>query len=192
MRDYTKRLAYHFRHTYNVGADGPGKDVVVCIASGQILLPTMFYGVIAAGGVYSAASSAFTYLELARQIKQGKSRLIVASPDCKEVAVKAARECGVPLDRVLILDSVGGHRSVQDVEGRGRNLIEAEMDGREMLDWEVVTDKAVLDERIICLLYSSGTTGVPKGTTSFLLSFAILLSTLAGIISRLQTRLSTA
>ncbi|EXJ90666.1 hypothetical protein A1O1_03770 [Capronia coronata CBS 617.96] len=162
-RDYTKRIAYHFRHTYGIGADGPGKDVVVCISSGQILLSDIFYGVIAAGGVYSAASSSFTPLELARQIKQGKSLLIVASPDCTNVAVKAAQKCGVPLDRVLVLDSMGGNRSIQDVLGKGQNLIEGDGKLNERLDWEVITDKEVLSNRVICLLYSSGTTGAPKG-----------------------------
>ena len=36
-RAYTKRIAYHLRNSYGVGKNGPGKDVVVCIASGQIL-----------------------------------------------------------------------------------------------------------------------------------------------------------
>ena len=85
-REYTKRLAYHFRQTFDIGKNGPGKDVVVCQSSGQVLLPTIFYGVIAAGGVYSAASSSFTSLELARQVKQGNTSLIIASSDCRETA----------------------------------------------------------------------------------------------------------
>lgn len=164
-RAYTKRIAYAMRHAFGIGSSGPGKDVVVVISSGQILLSNIFYGVIAAGGVFSAASSAFTYLELARQVKQGRSNLIVASPDCRDVAIKAAKECGVPLSRVLVLESMGGKRVLQDVEGRGRNLVGGETKGEETLEWEVVTDKTILAERVICLLYSSGTTGIPKGAS---------------------------
>jgi 4-coumarate--CoA ligase len=36
-RAYTKRIAYHLRNSYGIGKNGPGKDVVVCISSGQIL-----------------------------------------------------------------------------------------------------------------------------------------------------------
>ncbi|KAI1611896.1 4-coumarate-CoA ligase [Exophiala viscosa] len=162
-RDYTKRIAYRLRNTYGIGANGSGKDVVVCISSGQVLLSTIFFGVIAAAGIYSAASSSFTHPELARQIKQGKSRLIIASPDCKDVAIKAAQECGVPLERVLILDSMGGNRILQDVQKTGPNLIEGAGRPQEMLNWEAITDKKTLEEKVICLLYSSGTTGAPKG-----------------------------
>ena len=162
-RAYSKRLAYHFRNTFGIGKNGPGKDVVVCMSSGQVLLPTIFYATIAAGGIYSAASSAFTPAELTRQVKQGQSGLIVASKDCKNVAIKTAKRCGVALHRVLILDTMGGARSLQSVPG-GRNYIE-EGDARphESLDWEVITDKKQLEDSVICLLYSSGTTGAPKG-----------------------------
>ncbi|EXJ66130.1 uncharacterized protein A1O5_10745 [Cladophialophora psammophila CBS 110553] len=162
-RAYTKRLAYVFRHHFGIGASGPGRDVVVCISSGQILLSNVFYGVIGAGGVFSAASSSFTSLELARQVKQGKSNLIVCSPDCVEVAIRAAKECNVPLDRVLVLESLGGKRILQDVERKGRNFLQGDGKKEEALEWERITDKKVLEERVVCLLYSSGTTGVPKG-----------------------------
>ncbi|KAI2759488.1 hypothetical protein DTO006G1_5393 [Penicillium roqueforti] len=115
-REYTMRIAHILREKFAIGAQGPGIDTVCCISTGQVLLPSLFYGVIAAGGVYSAASSSFTAGELARQ------------------------------------------RSLRD--GHGKELLH-ESTGQ--LAWEVISDQQILHDRAACLIYSSGTTGEPKG-----------------------------
>jgi 4-coumarate--CoA ligase len=158
-RTYTKKIAQGLRHQYGIGANGPGKDVVVAISSGQILLPTLFYATICAGGVFSSASASFTAAELARQIRQGQSTLIACSVDTKDVAIAAAKDCGIPLDRVLLLES-SPERSLKDVKD-GKSCI-----SHHELDWTRITDKVELENSVICLLYSSGTTGVPKGMDS--------------------------
>jgi len=157
-RTLTKRLAYVFRNKFGIGSDGPNKDVVVCISSGQILLGSLFYGVVAAGGIYSSASSAFQPGELARQLKQGHSGLLLASIDCKDTAIKAAQECNIPLSRVLIFDSMGHKRILADIESNTNYL-----DSKAELEWTRITDPEQLKQSRACLLYSSGTTGVPKG-----------------------------
>ncbi len=65
LRDLVQRIAHGLRHHYGVGANGPDKDVVTVISYGQPMVPAAFYGVIAAGGVYSAASPSSTVSELA-------------------------------------------------------------------------------------------------------------------------------
>ena len=158
-RSYCKRIGFSLRNRYGIGKAGPGKDVVVVISSGQVLLPCLFHGVICAGGVYSAASASFTAPELARQIKQGEAKLVICSRDAEPVARQAAKECGVPMDRVLVLESDGGARKLQTLEGNRPNL----MDERRELNWQRITDPKELENSLICLLYSSGTTGAPKG-----------------------------
>ncbi|KAF2460313.1 4-coumarate-CoA ligase [Lineolata rhizophorae] len=155
-RKLTKQVAHSLRTHFGIGANGAGKDVVVTISSGQYLLPTAFYGIVAAGGVFSAASGSFTAAELARQIKDGDSNVVICCQYTKDVAIAAAKECGLGLDRVLVLRSYP-KMSLRSVEG------DLEMFGQGELDWERITDPQELKDRLICLLYSSGTTGIPKG-----------------------------
>lgn len=177
-RDYTRRIAHGLRARYAIGKNGPGKDVVVSISSGQVMLPCLFWGIIAAGGVYSAAAASFTSGELARQVKQGRSRLIVCSAECRDTALAAAKECGLSEERVLVLESAP-ERSLK-VAQSGEQVI-----GKvgEELEWERITDQRELDERVICLLYSSGTTGIPKGVN---LSHTNIVS--EGLIAQLMYR----
>jgi long-subunit acyl-CoA synthetase (AMP-forming) len=40
------------------------------------------------------------------------------------------------------------------------------------LEWERITNKDELENSLICLLYSSGTTGIPKGQSLILRRYA--------------------
>ena len=53
-------------------------------------------------------------------------------------------------------------RIVQDDGQLGENLI----DEKEKLDWEKITDPEILENSLVVLIYSSGTTGLPKGNTT--------------------------
>ncbi|KAL5390539.1 hypothetical protein DPSP01_001615 [Paraphaeosphaeria sporulosa] len=69
-----ERIAHFLCKAFSIGADGLYKDFVVVCSSGQPAAPVAFWGIIVAGGVLRAASHSLTPEELARQMKQGKSR----------------------------------------------------------------------------------------------------------------------
>ena len=119
------------------------------------MIPVAFYGVIAAGGVYSAASPSSTASELARQIKIGKSNTVICSEEHVDVAKAAAKESGVPLGRILVLSS--SPRRLESLEDR-LNVISSSR-----LDWQTITHRSALKQSLITILWSSGTTGLPKG-----------------------------
>ncbi|KAK3116866.1 hypothetical protein LTR53_002306 [Teratosphaeriaceae sp. CCFEE 6253] len=97
-------------------------------------------------------------------MKDAGPLLIITSPECHRKAVGAARSCGLEAERVLILNSHNGSRDLVNVmSDESRNLIQDDNESDQMLHWETVTDHETLTERPICLVYSSGTTGTPKG-----------------------------
>jgi 4-coumarate--CoA ligase len=155
-RVLTKQIAYFLRHQYGIGKDGPGKDVVVTISTGQSALACVFLGVVAVEGLYSAASPAATPNDLARQIKDGPGQVIVCSKDREDVALAAAKQAGLSPDRVLILESYPNIK-LYSSDGSVRCQF------KEQLPWRKITDLHELENSKICLLYSSGTTGLPKG-----------------------------
>lgn len=114
--------------------------------------------------MFSAASAASTAGELAKQIASAGSRVLVTSEATRGVAVRAAEEAGWGTGgggRVVVM-SEGEEWELRVVNGEGglgANLVD---EGR-VLDWERVTDRKTLEESLVVLIYSSGTTGLPKG-----------------------------
>ncbi|KAJ6499922.1 4-coumarate-CoA ligase [Mycena vitilis] len=157
-RVLTRRIAHTLRTRFGIGQSGHGQDIVVVISTGQIMLPLLFYAIIAAGGVVSLASSSFKPDELARQIQQGAAKLCIACPVSQDILLSAARLCDFPSHRCLTLDS-SSQGSLRMLTGSSFQNIVGEFE----LDWERITDQQRLDSSLVCLLYSSGTTGFPKG-----------------------------
>jgi 4-coumarate--CoA ligase len=89
-RILTRQIAHFLRNEYGIGQNGPGKDVVATISTGQHALACLFFGVIAAEGVYSAASPGATVEELVRQMQDGPAKVIICSADVKHLAEAAA------------------------------------------------------------------------------------------------------
>ncbi|KAJ7273161.1 4-coumarate-CoA ligase 2a [Mycena rebaudengoi] len=118
----------------------------------------LFYGIIAAGGVASLASPSFKTDELVRQIQQGSAKLCISCPTSQDILAAAAPLCGIPLDRCLLLASSPQFRLSVFNDPTASHIV-----GDSELKWERITDMNELENSLICLLYSSGTTGPPKG-----------------------------
>ncbi|TLD36202.1 hypothetical protein E2P81_ATG03091 [Venturia nashicola] len=153
-RDLTKRIAYTLRHKYGIGKTSGELDYVTCISAGNYVLPTVFFGVAAAGGVFSSVSSSATAPELARLIKSAPSDLVICSPETQNIATQAAKACGIPGERVLVVDAA--NVALREVTS------EKDVLGQEMMDWKRLS-KEEAENVPVCLIYSSGTTGLPKG-----------------------------
>lgn len=168
-RELSKQFAFFLRKNYGIGAAGTEReDVVVTVSTGQSALPCIFYGVIAADGIYSAASHSSTVGDLARQIRAGNGKVLVCSRDLAKLAAEAARNVGLPERNVLVLES---HPDVKLSSIDGSVIC----DFKGSLSWRRITDREQLEKSKICILYSSGTTGLPKGNSTSLTSIYIYL-----------------
>ena len=156
LRNLTQYIAHGLRQHYGLGADGPNKDVVTVISYGQPMLAASLYGIIAAGGVFSAASPSSTVADLSRQITIGTSRLLVCGSEHKELAIQAAKQSNLPLGRILVLESSPAW-SLTSLDGKVNVISD------QKLKWNRITDPTALKKSLIVILWSSGTTGLPKG-----------------------------
>lgn len=161
-RAIAQQIAHWLREHYAIGARGPARDVVVTCSNGQAALPCLFYGIVAAEGIYSAASPLLSAEELARQIQDGDSQLLVCSEDMRDVALEAAQHAGLAQKNVLILKT-SPSPSLEAADGSATWTYCAPGQQHKQLLWRVVTDPQELRNTTICLVYSSGTTGPPKG-----------------------------
>ena len=82
--------------------------------------------------------------------------MLTCSKELEPVALKAAAEAGLPRSSVLVLESYPEVKL--SISGQSRGC-----DFQKMLEWEAISDPVTLRTRTACLVYSSGTTGLPKG-----------------------------
>ena len=100
-----------------------------------------------AGLYYTCVNSYLTAPELAYILNNSTSRLLITSRACRDVAIEAARECP-GLRFGLIVDGTGDDGLFVDFEAATRGF----------------PDTPIADECLgTAMLYSSGTTGRPKG-----------------------------
>ncbi|KAK1836867.1 hypothetical protein QBC39DRAFT_337517 [Podospora conica] len=156
LRPLVKRLASTFRNDYGIGKDGPNNDAILLIATGHWHLPTIFFAAIAAGGVFSSSNPGSTPKELAGQVLQVDAKIIVCTEDTKATALAAANLTDLPPSRVLVIGNGASFSLSHASTGKPIPL------SPNLLDWARITDPTALENSIVCVLFSSGTTGKPK------------------------------
>ncbi|KAL4871932.1 hypothetical protein BDV12DRAFT_163387 [Aspergillus spectabilis] len=158
QRSYTfqdvKQSAIAFGQGLKSVYDWRKGDVLALYTPNSIDTPVIMYGTLWAGGIVSPSNPAYTVDELAFQLKDSGAKAVVTQLPVLPIARAAAKQVGIPDDHIIL---IGDQR---DPEARTkhftsvRNISGATRYRRSKINPE---------KDLSFLVYSSGTTGVPKG-----------------------------
>lgn len=129
-------------------------DVLALYTPNCIDTPAITWGTHWAGGVVSPANPGYTIDELVHQLRDSGAKALITQLPQLDVALQAAKKVGIPEDRIALIGDakhpegrIKHFTSVRNISGTQR-FRRAKVDN---------------DKDLAFLVYSSGTTGLPKG-----------------------------
>ncbi|KIW88198.1 uncharacterized protein Z519_11309 [Cladophialophora bantiana CBS 173.52] len=131
------------------------KGDCICVHSfNDLYYSCVFLAAVGAGLTWTGTNPGYTNYELQHHLKASKTKLVIAQPDLYDGILAAAKSCNIPEENVLKFDSL----SQEDFSSISWKILL--QNGAQ--DWVRFEDKSVAESTTACILFSSGTTGLPK------------------------------
>ncbi|KAL2809230.1 hypothetical protein BJX63DRAFT_406329 [Aspergillus granulosus] len=131
-------------------------DVLVLMSPNCIETPLVTWGCHYSGGVVAPVNPGLSSRELEQQLLRSQAKGMVVHPNCLATALEAAKLANLPIERLLVLGGTGnGNKLVATVT----QFIES----ARSTPTPMSRPADVSPDDVAFLVYSSGTTGLPKG-----------------------------
>ncbi|KAH8430861.1 acyl--CoA ligase [Aspergillus melleus] len=154
VKDHTTYLSTALVRNYGLEKG----DTVALFSPNTIWYPVAMLATVRVGGIVSGASPAYNIEETTYALKTAKAKYLMTVPSSMEVAIPAAKNAGIPADRIFLLEGEDdGYMNVQELCDIGKSF----GDDGQVAPFELADGET---NRDVCgfLSFSSGTTGLPK------------------------------
>ncbi|KUJ20902.1 acetyl-CoA synthetase-like protein [Mollisia scopiformis] len=162
-----KQTAIAFGHALRTQWNWKKNDCIGVYSPNCVDTPAVIFGAIWAGAIVSPANPAYSASELAFQLKDSGAKALITQGSCLEVAFEAAKIVNIPRNRILVI----GDEKTAPVQHFSQFVLTAN-------DSPPLSRVPSTPSEVVFLVYSSGTTGLPKG---------VMLSHRNIIVNLLQT-----
>ena len=114
-----------------------------------------------AGGIFTGTNPTYLQAELAHQLRDSGAKFMFCNDNQLKTGLKAADTVGMAHDHVFVFNAQIAAGGTMANSCKDLASLLAPVDQASMFKWEEFD--TIEDNRTVCLNYSSGTTGVPKG-----------------------------